>query len=45
MFDRCQLAFEHVISRLKQDQDEDQGFKDAMKKLTEKATKKNPSTK
>ncbi len=41
VFDRCQLAFEHVIKRLKQDQDEDQGYKDALKRLTKKAAKKN----
>jgi hypothetical protein len=45
VFDRCQLAFEHVIRRLKLDEDEDQGFKDALKKLTEKATKKKAPTK
>jgi hypothetical protein len=39
VFDRCQLAFEHVIKRLKADQDEDQQFKDAMKKLMEKAAR------
>ena len=43
VFDNCQLAFEHVIKRLKQDQDEDQDFKDAMKTLTERAAKKPPT--
>ena len=42
IFDRCQLAFEHVIKRLKQDEDEDQSFRDAMKKLTERTAKNNP---
>ncbi len=45
VFDRCQLAFEHVIKRLKQDEDEDQGFKDALKKLTAKAVKRKQPTK
>jgi hypothetical protein len=40
VFDHCQLAFEHVIKRLKQDQDEDQNYKDALKRLTEKPTRK-----
>jgi len=40
VFDRCQLAFEHVIKRLKQDHDEDESYKEALKKLTEKAAGK-----
>jgi hypothetical protein len=43
VFDRCQLAFEHVIKRLKQGQDEDRSFLDAMMKMTEKTAKKNSS--
>lgn len=39
MFDRCQLAFEHVITSLKSDSDEDKQYAEALKKLTEKATK------
>jgi hypothetical protein len=45
VFERCQLALEHVIKRLKQDQDEDQGFREAMQKLTEKAAKKKSPSK
>ena len=40
VFDRCQLAFEHVIKRLRQDQDEDQSFKEALKKLAKRAETK-----
>jgi hypothetical protein len=42
VFDRCQLAFEHVIKRLRQDEDEDQSYKEALKKLSEKPEKKAP---
>ena len=43
VFDRCQLAFEHVIKRLKHDQDEDQSFKEALKQLAQKAEKQQPN--
>jgi hypothetical protein len=43
VFDRCQLAFEHVVKRLKQDQDEDESFEEAMRKLTEKTSSKKSS--
>jgi hypothetical protein len=33
VFDRCQLAFDHVVKRLKQDHDEDEAFKAAVAKL------------
>jgi hypothetical protein len=36
VFDRCQLAFEHVIKRLKQDHDEDRSYKDGLERLSKK---------
>lgn len=38
IFDRCQLAFEHVVRRLKEDKDEDERYEAALKKLNEKKT-------
>jgi len=40
VFDRCQLAFEHVIKRLKQDQDEDKSYREELKRLNEKNARK-----
>ena len=42
VFDQCKLAFEHVIKRLKYDEEEEQEFKDALRKLNEKPKKDTP---
>jgi hypothetical protein len=39
VFDVCQAAFEHVVQRLKQDEIEDEKYKQAMKKLAKRGTK------
>lgn len=40
IFDRCRLAFEHVVKRLKEDRDEDESYSEALKRLTEKTAKR-----
>jgi hypothetical protein len=40
VFDACQAAFEHVIKRLKQDHDEDESYRAAMRKLEQRKAKK-----
>jgi hypothetical protein len=40
IFDRCQLAFEHVIRRLKLDRVEDAAYETALMRLAERASKR-----
>lgn len=40
LFDACQAAFEHTIKRLKQDQDQDEAYKAAIRKVAERKSRK-----